>query len=132
MFTGPQASINNKFELPGIKFKKGCPQRSLVARKNYNIRYILPGKQLRLIALKSLKNSTRCSGYSEKSLLIISNVHSNTFSMIMRTLSSIRFCNSLAFATLCAGNVQLTRSLLIIVDMTLRTSGSRASGTLRL
>lgn len=39
MFTGPQASIDNKFELPSIKFKKGCPQRSVVATNCYHVYY---------------------------------------------------------------------------------------------
>lgn len=41
------------------------------------------GKQRRLMVRRSLKNSTRCSGYSEKSLLIMSKVHSKTLSMML-------------------------------------------------
>jgi hypothetical protein len=40
----------------------------------------VPGKQLRLIARRSLKKPTRCSGYSEKSRLIMFNVGMNTAS----------------------------------------------------
>ena len=42
----------------------------------------VPGKQLRLIALKNLKKPARCSGYSEKSWLIMVIVGSNTASRI--------------------------------------------------
>lgn len=96
-------------------------------------------KQCRLIAFRSLKNSTRCSGYSAKSLLIISSVHSKTFSIIVGTLSSIRVYNNWLKQFLQnkrRGNTkqvrdkfQLTWSLEMIVVITLSTSASRASAT---
>ena len=87
MLACPHAGIDDKLELSVIELEK-CYLLSVVV----HVENILdsPGKQWRLMARSKLKNSTRCSGNSEKSLLIISNVHSNTFSMMMGTWSSMR------------------------------------------
>ncbi len=74
----------------------------------------LPAKQWELTACRSTKKFVLCSGYSSKSLLIISNVHSKRASNICGI--SLVICPS---------------SLLIMVAMVLSTSGSRAAGTLR-
>ena len=44
-----------------------------------------PGKQFRLMARRSLKNPTRCSGNSAKSWLIMFNVGSKTASRMAGT-----------------------------------------------
>lgn len=83
MLTCPHAGVNNKLELSIIKFEEGYTSVSYY--EVCNIQFNLPGKQWILIARRREKNSTLCSGNSEKSLLIISRVHSKTFSMIVGT-----------------------------------------------
>jgi hypothetical protein len=83
----PHAGVDNKLELSIVKLQKSY---HLLAFDNNKMQGGIPGKQWILIARRREKNSTLCSGNSEKSLLIISKVHSKTFSMIVGTWSSIR------------------------------------------
>jgi len=82
----PHAGIDNKLELSIVKLEKSY---DLLAFENNKMKCRIPGKQWILIERRREKNSTLCSGNSEKSLLIISKVHSKTFSMIVGTWSSI-------------------------------------------
>lgn len=84
----PRTRVDDKLELVIVELEQGFGCVSIV--NTTRSPQFLPGKQWRLMALNKLKNSTRCSGNSEKSLLIISKVHSNTFCMIVGTWSSIR------------------------------------------
>lgn len=88
MLAGPHTRVYHKLKLSIIEFEE-CYM--YVSRSSSNLSTLdIPGKQCMLMARKREKNSTRCSGNSEKSLLIISSVHSNTFSMIIGTWSSIK------------------------------------------
>ena len=71
-----------------------------------------PAKQWELTACNKVKNSVLCSGYSSKSLLIISKVHSNTASKISGTAL-----------------VRLSPRRLTTVAMVPSTSGSLDAGT---
>lgn len=78
------SNANKATEIQYSQNRQVCQWRyqSLILFQKVNI----PLKQLLLIALKSLKKPTRCSGNSEKSWLIIVNVGSKTSSSIAATL----------------------------------------------
>jgi hypothetical protein len=62
----PDDAVHKHFELWRCKSQKSCIGAVTASAEHYPAPNP-PGKQLRLILRRSLKNPTRCSGYSAKS-----------------------------------------------------------------